>query len=335
MSKEIIQTADAPRPLAGYSQAVKAGGFIFVSGQGPFDPATGDVRGSTIQEQTRQCLANVEAILKAAGSSMGKVVSATFILAEEGDFPGMNEEWGKWFPKDPPERHADIHRRDRRGVTRRGDVRIRVISPPSKSCNIPDGAPLIVSAKQVQSHGGNMKHIVSSGLFLIACALMAPACMGADEQFSDSISAQAFVQKFYDWYLQEGKREQAMDPLVSALKEKPELFDAPLAKALNEDLAASAKSPDEVVGLDFDPFLNAQDTCDPYTTGKVSRDGDSYQVQVFGHGCSDQKPGQSDVTAVVKEKRGSWMFVNFLYPGNGDLLTVLQALKKEREHPSN
>ena len=105
MSREIIQTADAPRSPA-YSQAVKAGGLIFVSGQGPFDPVTGELRGASIQEQTHQCLTNVEAILKAAGSSLAKIVSATFILADEEDFPDLNEEWVKWFPKDPPARQG-------------------------------------------------------------------------------------------------------------------------------------------------------------------------------------------------------------------------------------
>jgi 2-iminobutanoate/2-iminopropanoate deaminase len=106
MSKEIVSTDGAPKPLAGYSQAVRSGGFIFVAGQGPFDPSTGDVMGTTIQDQTRQCLKNVEAILRAGGSSMEKIVSATFILAEEGDFAGMNEEWGRWFQKDPPARQG-------------------------------------------------------------------------------------------------------------------------------------------------------------------------------------------------------------------------------------
>lgn len=106
MSKETIHTDRAPGSLAGYSQAVRAGGFIFVSGQGPFDPVSGEVRGETIQDQTRQCLTNVQAILVAAGSSLDKVVSATFILAEEGDFAGMNEEWGRWFTQDPPARQG-------------------------------------------------------------------------------------------------------------------------------------------------------------------------------------------------------------------------------------
>ena len=106
MPKQIIHTDNAPKSLASYSQAVKSGGFIFVAGQGPFDAKTGELRGETIQEQTRQCLVNIEAILKAAGSSMEKVVNATFILGEESDFPGMNEEWAKWFPRDPPARQG-------------------------------------------------------------------------------------------------------------------------------------------------------------------------------------------------------------------------------------
>jgi 2-iminobutanoate/2-iminopropanoate deaminase len=106
MTRQIISTDKAPRSLAGYSQGVKAAGLVFVAGQGPFDPVTGDVVGESIQEQTRQCLKNVRAILEAAGSSMEQAVSATFILAEPEDYPGMNEEWGKWFPKDPPARQG-------------------------------------------------------------------------------------------------------------------------------------------------------------------------------------------------------------------------------------
>jgi len=106
MTKQIIHTDKAPVPLAGYSQAVKAAGLIFVAGQGPFDAVSGEVVGQTIQEHTRQCLRNVQAILQAAGSSLDKAVSATFILAEESDFAGMNEEWGRWFATDPPARQG-------------------------------------------------------------------------------------------------------------------------------------------------------------------------------------------------------------------------------------
>ncbi len=106
MSRDIIRTADAPPPPPTYSQAVRAAGLVFVSGTGPFDPVSGKIVGDTIQEQTRQCLQNVSAILKAADTSLDRVVSATVIILEEGDFAGMNEEWVKWFPSNPPARQG-------------------------------------------------------------------------------------------------------------------------------------------------------------------------------------------------------------------------------------
>src|SRR5690348_10668778 len=106
MAREIICTTDAPKPPPAYSQAVKAAGLVFVSGTGPFDPVSGAVTGATIQEQTRQCLKNISAILGAAGTSLSKVVSATVILLDGSEFAGMNEEWVKWFPVDPPARQG-------------------------------------------------------------------------------------------------------------------------------------------------------------------------------------------------------------------------------------
>jgi 2-iminobutanoate/2-iminopropanoate deaminase len=105
VTKEIVHTDRAPSSPY-YSQAVRAAGLVFVAGQGPFDPDTGEVVGTTIQEQTRQCLRNVSAILEAAGTSLDRIASATFILAEEADFAGMNEEWQKWFTSDPPARQG-------------------------------------------------------------------------------------------------------------------------------------------------------------------------------------------------------------------------------------
>lgn len=106
MPRNIVHSAKAARAPATYSQAVKAAGLVFVSGTGPHDPTTGAISGATIQEQTRQCLSNIEAILGEAGGAMDKIVSATVILADESDFPGMNEEWLKWFPADPPARQG-------------------------------------------------------------------------------------------------------------------------------------------------------------------------------------------------------------------------------------
>jgi 2-iminobutanoate/2-iminopropanoate deaminase len=106
MPRQIVFTPNAAKPPATYSQAVKAAGLIFVSGTGPGDPATGQIVGDTIQAQTHQCLRNIAAILEAAGSSLDKIVSATVILADENDFAGMNEEWLRWFPSNPPARQG-------------------------------------------------------------------------------------------------------------------------------------------------------------------------------------------------------------------------------------
>ena len=106
MAREIVFTPEAAAPPPTYSQAVKAAGLVFVSGTAPADPATGSLVGETIQEQTRQCLTNVRAILEAAGSSLDRIVSVTVVLADEDDFAGMNEEWLRWFPSDPPARQG-------------------------------------------------------------------------------------------------------------------------------------------------------------------------------------------------------------------------------------
>ena len=106
MARDIIFTTKAAKPPALYSQAVRAAGLIFLSGTAPHDPLTGTLVGTTIQEQTRQCLKNIQAILEAAGSSLDKVVSVTVVLADEEDFAGMNEEWLRWFPSHPPARQG-------------------------------------------------------------------------------------------------------------------------------------------------------------------------------------------------------------------------------------
>ena len=106
MPRHIVFTPKAAKPPATYSQAVRAAGLVFVSGTAPVDPATGTITGTTIQEQTRQCLINIQAILDAAGSGLDKIVSTTVVLADEDDFSGMNEEWVRWFPVDPPARQG-------------------------------------------------------------------------------------------------------------------------------------------------------------------------------------------------------------------------------------
>lgn len=106
MPRTIIASADLPKAPPMYSHAVKCAGLVFVSGTAPTDPASGKIVGATIQEQTAQALRNISAILTAAGTTLERAVSATVILADEDEFAGMNEEWVKWFPKDPPARQG-------------------------------------------------------------------------------------------------------------------------------------------------------------------------------------------------------------------------------------
>ncbi len=103
--REIIKTPDAPSsPL--FSQAVKAGQHIYVSGLVGVDPTTGRLAGSTIQEQTRQALTNCQVVLQAAGAVLADIVEVGVLLSDPADFDGMNEEYASWFPVDPPARYA-------------------------------------------------------------------------------------------------------------------------------------------------------------------------------------------------------------------------------------
>jgi 2-iminobutanoate/2-iminopropanoate deaminase len=105
MPRQIISTPHAPSsPL--YSQGVRADSQIYISGTTGIDPQTRALAGNTIQEQTRQALANCEAILHAGGASLDDVVEVGVLLTDPGDFDGMNEEYARWFPEDPPARYA-------------------------------------------------------------------------------------------------------------------------------------------------------------------------------------------------------------------------------------
>ncbi len=102
--RKVICTAEGPRPLGVYSQAIVCDGFVFVSGQGPVNPRTNELELGDIRNQTRRTLENIRAILEAAGSSMRDVVRIGVFLAELSDFPVMNEVFREFFPEDPPAR---------------------------------------------------------------------------------------------------------------------------------------------------------------------------------------------------------------------------------------
>ena len=102
--KEIIATEDAPRAIGPYSQAVRAGNFVFASGQIPIDPATGEFVPGGIAEQTEQVLKNLTALFAAAGVGLDQIVKTTVFLADMNDFTAMNEVYGRFFSEAPPAR---------------------------------------------------------------------------------------------------------------------------------------------------------------------------------------------------------------------------------------
>ena len=106
MSHVKIQTEHAPAAIGPYSQAVQAGGSIYVSGQLPINPATGEFAGADIRAQARQSLENIEAILAAAGTDMAHVVKTTVLLQDMADFAAMNEVYAEYFSEPYPARAA-------------------------------------------------------------------------------------------------------------------------------------------------------------------------------------------------------------------------------------
>jgi 2-iminobutanoate/2-iminopropanoate deaminase len=104
MRKEIITTDDAPKAIGPYSQAVRVGTLVFLSGQIPLDPKTGEVVLGDVADQTRRVMDNLAAVLRAAGVSLSEVVRSTIYLTNLADFTKVNEVYGSYFPTEPPAR---------------------------------------------------------------------------------------------------------------------------------------------------------------------------------------------------------------------------------------
>ena len=143
-------------------------------------------------------------------------------------------------------------------------------------------------------------------------------------------SAKDFVQGFYSWYVPEALKT----GWGVALKYKGSAFSPALFRALKEDSDAQEKANGELVGLDFDPFLNAQDPCDRYEVGTATAQSARYRVDVYGV-CSGKRHKKPDVVAEVAHRDGSWVFINFVYPAiHSDLLSTLRILRDERRKSS-
>lgn len=124
MTKRIISTDRAPKAIGPYSQGVRGGGLVFFSGQIPLDPATGEMRGETVAEQTEQVMENIAALLDAAGLGFDDVVKTTIFLADLKEFATVNEIYGKRFAGAPPARSTV----EVQGLPRGAKVEIEVIA---------------------------------------------------------------------------------------------------------------------------------------------------------------------------------------------------------------
>ena len=124
MAKEIVQTAKAPAPIGPYSQAVKAGGFLFVSGQVAIVPSTGDLSTHDIVTETTQVMTNLAAILEEAGADFDQIVKTTIFLSDMSLFTQVNEVYGKYFSADPPARETVAVK----GLPKNVNVEISVIA---------------------------------------------------------------------------------------------------------------------------------------------------------------------------------------------------------------
>jgi 2-iminobutanoate/2-iminopropanoate deaminase len=104
MTRQIIQTDNAPAAIGPYSQANAAGGFLFTAGQIPLDPATMEIVGATAAEQARQALTNAKAVIEAGGLTLGDVVKVTVFILDMGEFANINEVYQTFFSAEPPAR---------------------------------------------------------------------------------------------------------------------------------------------------------------------------------------------------------------------------------------
>ena len=166
--------------------------------------------------------------------------------------------------------------------------------------------------------------------FLLTLPISVRAESGNGVNASDSVKA--FVQRFYDWYVPKALNSRSESAWSTAFKTKGRCFSPELRRKLREDSEVQAKVEGEIVGLDFDPFLNSQDPGGRYSVGKVVLKGENYFVDV--HRVVAGKPeAKLTATAEVTGKNGQWYFLNFIYPGGHNLLGILKALKDDRDKP--
>lgn len=138
--RQVIHTEKAPKAIGPYSQAIRAGDLLFVSGQIAIDPATGELTGGSVGDQTERVLTSAGAILAAGGASFASVVKTTVYLTDMADFGAMNEVYGRFFPEEPPARATVAVAGLPRGVLVEIDFVAQVVTGASQSSPAPRGA---------------------------------------------------------------------------------------------------------------------------------------------------------------------------------------------------
>ncbi len=173
------------------------------------------------------------------------------------------------------------------------------------------------------------KLLIYSFMIVVGCPFAIQAQSNSDSNAFNSINE--FVRGFYDWYVPKARADNPDPAWEIVLKSKKKLLSPQLAQALKEDLDAQAEFPGDIVGIDFDPFLNTQDPVKRYTIGNIAQEGKNYQIEIKGDrvGIKNKRP---DLIAEVAKKDGSYVFVNFHYSKNQDLLTILARLKSKRKN---
>jgi hypothetical protein len=168
--------------------------------------------------------------------------------------------------------------------------------------------------------------------YLLLLVLNASSVQANDSSLA--ASSREFVQKFYDWYVPKALAENTVPAFQFAIDDMSAAFDGGLLAALKDDAAAQERSGGEIVGLDFDPFLNSQDPAERYEVGSARQEGTRYLVDVYPV-MSGKRSQEPSVVAELAHKNDHWLFVNFRYPGSDDLLTTLGLLKASRESHQN
>ncbi len=167
-----------------------------------------------------------------------------------------------------------------------------------------------------------------------------PSLAQAKSEAETFRSVRDFVSEFYSWYVPEAVKKHKGPAWDLVLKYKGHTFSAELFRALRDDSRAQARVQGEIVGLDFDPFLNTQDPCESYELGNITRKDHHYRIDLYSV-CSGKRSERPSVICEVARTNGNWVFVNFLYenmmkeyPNSANLLATLKLLQEERKHNS-